>query len=216
MYHVHPQFYNSHMQATATALGLAVYDDEEVVYASMVGHPNAVQSLWASAVQRNSGFWVSALSGLYSRMHLLAEPGVSRRKLIARIPNSSYVHGVFVADSPNIIVVADPRAATLTASDAVTLKKRRELLEDHLDEFYSAFIAALAAMPTVEIPLLPEWGKPLFTALENGGYISRYSAEMPVLEYETFGDCLLAIRLNPEADWSNAILKLLNRGDLQF
>lgn len=201
----YPQFYNSRSQATATALGLAACGGR-AVYMSTVGHANAVQALWASAVQRNSGVWVSYL-GIGARMTLSDGP---RKRFTASIPNSSYVHGVFAADAPNIIVVTDPRGARLDDYHVAEKRQRKALLQEHKEQFYRDFIAALASMPSVEVPVLPEWGEPLWTALSRNGHVWTCSGTAPINVFWDYGDCLLAIEINPDADWNSFIVQLAN------
>ncbi len=206
-----PQFYNSYRQATAAALGLAACG-REAVYMSVAGHANAVQSLWAAAVQRRSGVWTTGFA-FYFKVSLMQN--VPRRKFTARIPNSSYVHGVFVADAPNIILVTDPRGARLDGYFSQERKQRRELLKEHKGQFHRDFIATLASMPSVEVPLLPEWGEPLWTALSRGGFVASCDPTSPISTFEAYGDCLFAVALNPDADWNSFVVRLLDEGVLQ-
>ncbi len=206
----HPQFYNSFhngRQATATALGLAACG-RTAVYMSTVGHANAVQALWAAAVQRSSGVWVTNFS-IYTRMTL--DNGGQRKKFTTGIPNTSYVHGVFVVDAPNIVIVTDPRATHLDGFYEEERKMRKELLKEHREQFYKDFIAALASMPSVEVPVLPEWGEPLWTALSRNRHVWSCSDWAPISTFETYGDCLFAIEINPEADWNSIIVELANQ-----
>ena len=206
-----PQFYSSHYQASATALGLAACGPA-AGYLSVAGHANAVQSLWAAVVQRNSGVWATEF-GTYARLSLIQN--AARKKFTSSIPNSSYVHGVFVADAPNIVMVTDPRGARLDAYYSQEREQRDALLGEHKEQFYRDFIAALASMPSVETPLLPEWGEPLWKAVLDGGFARYCSGTAPVSRLDTYGDCLLAVQINPAADWNTFIVRLLNEGALQ-
>jgi len=187
----------SNHHTSATLLGLVVDNRaEEVHYLSAIGPKTSLQSIFASLASKGRVDVTSKLVyeevegrskyrgtafGSYWRLH----GGRGMKAYWSPLPNTTWSHLVAVSDAvrnDEIIVVTNPRGVYLWGDE------RKACITEAEEEFDRRFVSALNRL--TEVPVLPEWGKPLRMA-------AMTASPQWVKSLQAHGDALLAARLIP-------------------
>ncbi len=187
-------------QVSATLLGLVVddiaYNEKIVHYASLIGPQASLKSIWATLVSRRKATLEVSSSraynkdgeyqGLAFRYYWGLKGGKGLKSFWTPLPGTAWQHMVAVSQDVlkgDIVLVTNPEGV-FRAGD-----ERKELLAEAEDEFLRRFVATLNA--ATEVPVLPEWGKAVFTHAVRLPYGEEW-----VQRLEAFGDAIVAYRVN--------------------
>lgn len=194
--------YFNNLHTSTLALGLAVdlTSVHSIYYLSTAGPGPAVKSIWSSLVNPNGQIdaddWGNSLKAVRDM-----------QTEYKALPGSNFQHMVSLVRSPNLLVVADPRAAAyIDETDIDHVEARRQLLANALPALHKTFLARLNG--TCDVPLLAAWAPALWTAgLARGG----------VRPLTAYGDCLGAWRIHTtDFDWLPVVQTLLTNHTITF
>ena len=190
----------SNQQVSATLLGLVVekrsYSEEMIHYASIIGPQASLKSIWATLVARKAQIRVAykpvwseddrylgvAFESFYS-----ARGAKGLKSFWTPLPGTAWQHMVAVSEyvlMGDIVLVTDPEGIRHPVGDG-----RKALLAEAEDEFLRRFVAAVNAR--TQVPVLPEWGKDIFTHAVRLPYGQEW-----VERLDAFGDAIVAYRTN--------------------
>lgn len=187
----YPAFNN--MQVITQALGLAVdIETNDLLYASMAGPSTAVKSTWATICSKNS-----TLS--CQQWHDEEMRGANPIKQVSvSLPNSHFKHVIAINHRPELLLVADPRAARYyDCLDVDHELKRTTLLQEQMASIYAAFANYINLY--TEVPILTEWAEPMWRRVTGEG----------IRSLQAYGDCLGAWLVEADFDWTYLVQELL-------
>ncbi len=185
-------------QVSATLLGLVVddiaYNEKIVHYVSLIGPQASLKSIWATLVSRKAQISVAyepvwseddRYLGAAFNSFYRAKGAKDLKSFWTPLPGTAWQHMIAVSKDVlkgDIVLVTNPEGIRHPVGD-----ERKKLLAQAEDEFLRQFVATLNA--TTVVPVLPEWGKPVFThAATKANWVQRLNA---------FGDALVAYRVEP-------------------
>ena len=187
----------SNRQVSATLIGLAVEKldnyEELIHYASIIGPQASLKSIWATLVSRKAQIRVSYVpvwgedgryKGAAFESYYSLKGAKDLKSFWTPLPGTAWQHMIAVSKdvlNGDIVLVTNPDGIHVVGNE------RKPLLAQAEDEFLRRFVATLNA--TTVAPVLPEWGKPVFThAATKANWVQRLNA---------FGDALVAYRVEP-------------------
>ena len=191
-------FSNEH--TSCTAAGLAI-NDGKCYYISAAGPATSTQSIWACLFNNASqGARAPQWWSRYQTFHFKGEKGV--RTIWQNLPECTYKHFVSRSPDPNLLLLVDPKAAVMSESDRIALRLQR------IDEVQYRFFIWLKKH--VDVPVLQEWVPHIWDDVTGRGM------DRVIKPIHTWGDCVGAWLLNPEAGWDKYIADKVTRGKLSF
>lgn len=187
----------SNKQVSATLLGLVVEKldnyEELIHYASIIGPQASLKSIWATLVSRKAQIRVSYVpvwgeegryKGTAFERYYSLKGAKDLKSFWTPLPGTAWQHMIAVSQDVlkgDIVLVTNPDGIHAVGNE------RKPLLAQAEDEFLRRFVATLNA--TTVVPVLPEWGKAVFThAATKANWVRRLDA---------FGDALVAYRVEP-------------------
>ena len=207
----------SNRQVSATLLGLVVeeisYSEKLIHYASIIGPQASLKSIWATLVSRKPQIGVAyepvwegerylgdAFESFYS-----AKGAKGMKSFWTPLPGTAWHHMIAVSQDAlagDIVLVTNPEGVRHPVGDG-----RKKLLAEAEGELLRRFVATLNA--ATQIPVLPEWGKAVFTHAHGLGYDSW------VKRLAAFGDALVAYRVeSDDLGVHRAVLKAVLKKDI--
>lgn len=180
------------------ALGAALDEDYgQIYYISTAAPPQALKSIWASAVK-------NAKATLFTPWTSGAFTGAIKMQTIYNpLPGSSYQHMVSLSREPRLLIVCDPRGLNTLdygdMPDPALTAARHQLLQEHMPQVHRRFAAILNQH--TDVPVQPVWAPTLWqVCLENGLGLTHLS---------THGDCLAAWLVDLDFPWLEQVQELL-------
>jgi hypothetical protein len=185
-----PRVRNEHAQADVTGYATTNSNwNATLVYAGVVAHKTAIESLHATLLQRKS----LSLDGYP------CEPDNHFRLEVMPLPDFNLFHGALISDAalPGRWNPQDEKAYALVS-------KRPGLKEEKLNTLLEAAVM-VRLKEVLPHAVKDEWAHELFTRAMQKGLIDRL---------RTGGDCLAGVRIHIDKDWTATLNDLLETQDL--
>lgn len=198
--------YFSNEQTRVLAMGLAVDPDGRAYYVSAAGPKSALTSLRGGLLSASSRSRPVTSAGrwTFKRFAFYTEEGIT--EAWEPLPQTHNCHYVLASDSPALLVVTPTEeqwhelAATGDPLGALEdPARRREMLLEQREETLARFTQQLNAV--IDDPVLPEWSDALWSAART--------ADTAVVTLTTAGDCLAAVYVDRNYEWSALIDELI-------
>lgn len=189
----------SNGQVSAALAGVAA-SSHRLYYLSIIGTQTEIRSMKAGIV---TGKRIS-VPHLGTINHKKGEPW---REFSTPIPNSPFVHYVWLATDPAFVFVTNPVAAEfLDDSKRDENRKRLDAMQADINDNLAP-MALWRNLGDTHLPIPQNWAIPLFQEAKRTYKLGGIDRN---------GDCVYAaLRSTDEKEWQQLISSLIRRGELQ-